>query len=331
MRSSKLSILPVQLIESRRFCRYNLIMELLNAIITVGALVSLFLFAVSKFTKQVEQLEGKWLEKTLRTFAGSPTRGIIFGALTTAIIQSSTATIVATQSLVNAGFLSFASSVGIVLGANIGTTITSQLIAFNITHIASYIVVIGFLLSHVKNRFQVYAKMIYYFGLMFLSLSLISVYLSPLEYSPAVANFVSHISSLPFALLAGLLATALFQSSSVVTGIVLVLTGHGVLALIPAVGIVLGSNVGTTVTALLASTVMNREAKRTAVAHALFNLIGVIVVLAFFSPFMGLVQVLGGGAMRMVANAHLLFNLISVLVFLPFLKPFASFVARLVR
>ncbi|MEK7536033.1 MAG: Na/Pi symporter [Patescibacteria group bacterium] len=306
-------------------------MGIINTIVTVFATITLFLFAVHKFARSVEHAAGEKFKSILATLTSTPVRGVVLGTLFTALIQSSTATIVTTQSLVDAGLLSFTSSLGVVFGANIGTTLTSQLIAFKLTFIAGYVVLAGFLLDHLKIRYQKFGKAIFYFGLIFFCLSLISLYIEPLQTNPTILNLLSHIDSMYVAILVGALITIAFQSSSITSGLAIILAGQGLLTFDQALGIVLGANVGTTSTALIVMFVMGTGARRTAVAHFLFNLIGMIIILPFLSIFSDFVQSLGGSTALQVANAHFIFNILSTIIFLIFLKPFANLVTGLVR
>lgn len=305
-------------------------MNIINVMVTIGALVSLYIFAVHKFTKQIEQIEGKRLHGVLTSLTSDPIRGTVFGTITAALLQSSTATIVATQSLVDAGVLSFAASVPIVFGANLGSVITSQLIAFNFTYVAAYIMLLGLLVSRL-HAFKTFSKPVFYFGLIFFALSLITLYVEPIRSNQTIISLVSHISSLPVAILFGLAITVLFQTSSVATGLSLVLVGSSVLNFHQGIGILLGAGIGSTSTAFIASLVMNKFAKRTAVAHFLYNLLAVIIFLPFSAVLLNFVQSAGGTAVQQVANAYTLFNLLSVVVFLIFLEPFTELVSRLVK
>ena len=306
-------------------------MSIINTIVTVFATITLFLFAVHKFARQIEHVAGDKFKSILATLTSTPARGVVLGTLFTVIIQSSTAAIVTTQSLVDAGLLSFASSLGIVFGANIGTTLTSQIIAFKLTFIAGYVVLAGFALDHLKTKYQKFGKSIFYFGLIFFCLSLISLYIEPLQSNPTIIDLLSHINSVYVAMLVGALVTVAFQSSSITSGVAIILASQGLLSFDQAFGIVLGANVGTTSTALIAMFVMGTGAKRTAVAHFLFNLIGVVIILPFLPSFSALIQSLGGGSAIQVANAHLIFNILSTIAFLIFLKPFSDLVVKLVR
>src|SRR3989344_2196905 len=149
--------------------------SLLNTLVRTLALVTLYLFAIREFSKQVEQLEGEHLRGALTRLTATPARGALLGFIFSALVQSGSATIIALQSLVGAGFLGFASSVAVVLGANLGSSLTSKLIAWKLTYIAAYLMIGGVILGFVRSRFRPYGKPVFYFGLTFLALSLIGV------------------------------------------------------------------------------------------------------------------------------------------------------------
>jgi len=306
-------------------------MHLVNALVVIVACVVLFLFAIQKFSHQMEYVVGARLKRWLRTFTLTPGRGIVSGVFATAALQSSTAVTVILVGLVNAGLIPFTHSLGVIFGANIGTTFSTQLIAWNGLYLAPYIMIIGFLLYLVPNRFRRYGKPVMYFGLIFFSFLIISILIGPLQHDPILLKILSYAQNLSWALLIGAALTALFQASAVVAGLVVVLVGQNLLTFEAALGIILGSNIGTTFTALLASLFLSTAARRVAVAHLLFNLIGVALILPFLPQFTELVQLFDGNVARQVANAHLIFNLLSAVVFLLFLKPFAGLVIKLVK
>jgi phosphate:Na+ symporter len=203
--------------------------------------------------------------------------GVVIGAIFTAVIQSSSATSVITIGLVNAGVLSFKNSVGIIFGANIGTTVTAQLVAFKLTAFAPLFIVVGFALSLVRTRASIFGKSIFYFGFVFFSLNLISSSLQPLHNEPTLLEYLLRPQNPLLAVLAGCVFTALVQSSSVTTGLAIIFTQQGLLGLENAVPIIVGANIGTTATALIAMFNMDLAAKKTALSHFLFNVGGVLL------------------------------------------------------
>lgn len=306
-------------------------MLLTSIVIPVLTLVVIFLFGLQKFSKQIRQTAGENLRSALFKLTKTPLRGIGVGTVFTSLIQSSTATTVILVGLTNAGLIAFSNSLGVILGANIGTTITSQLVALKVTNIAPYFVLLGFFITYFGGTYKRWGKPLFYFGLVFFSLSLISLYMGPVKSSPEIIGLFSSISSIYTAILAGFIFTAIVQSSSVTSGLVVLLASLSLLNLEQALGIVLGANIGTTATALLASIGMNRNAKKVALAHFLFNVIGVSIFLPFVSQFGTLVASLGGSLEQVVANAHVLFNIANAALFLVFLRPFERLVNRMLK
>lgn len=295
---------------------------LINTFFTIIASVFLFLFAIQKFSKQIHGLVGEKMKKIIESATDTPIRGIFAGSILTAIVQSSTTVTVILIGLVDAGIISFYNSLGIVFGANIGTTITSQLVAFKIIYFAPYILILGFILERTNGKYQKYAKTIFYFGLVLLSLLFILMITEPLQKDPFVLEIFSNISNVYVAILAGLLATIVLQSSSVVSGIIILLVSQDLFDFNQAFGIILGANIGTTSTALIASSVMNSSAKKTALAHFLFNFIGVMVFIPFIGVFSSFMKILELSIEKEVALAYFIFNLANALLFLIFLDYF---------
>jgi phosphate:Na+ symporter len=306
-------------------------MEIIHVLSTVLASVFLFLFSITKFSSQLQMKAGERFKDIIRSVTSTPIRGTLAGTLVTALVQSSTATTVMVVSLVNAGLLTFGNSLGVIFGANIGSVITSQLLAYNLSFIAPYIVIFGFLLQYTKSRFAKWGKPIFYFGLIFFSFAIVTQFVEPLQSSPAILEIFSKISGLGIALGVGILLTVLFQSSTITTGLSLVLVAQGLLTFDQAVGIVLGANIGTTSTALIAAIPMDIMARRAAVAHFLFNLVGVLIIIPFLSPFSSAIEFLGGSSAQQVANMHLVFNVLSAIIFLAFIRPFERLVTALVK
>lgn len=305
-------------------------MLLTSIVIPVLTLVIIFLFGIVKFSKQVDQVAGEKLRHVLVRFTKTPLRGVALGAAFTAFIQSSTATTVILVALVDKGVISFTNSLGVILGANIGSTFTAQLVALDITNIAPYFVLLGFVVTYFGRSYKHWGKPIFYFGLLFFSLSLISLYLEPVKNDPEVLSFFASITGLYAAIAVGVLFTAIIQSSGVTMGFVVVLAAAGLMSLDQAVGIMLGANIGTTSTTLLASLPLGLGARRAAMAHFLFNVIGVLLLLPIVDWYISFIRTLGGSPEQMVVNAHVLFNVASVVLFLIFLRPFERLIDAVV-
>lgn len=297
-----------------------------EVIIPILSLVAIFLFSVHKFSDHVQRLAGEKFKSLLNSFTSTSVRGFGVGALFTSLIQSSTATTVILVTLVHAGLLPFRNTLGVIFGANIGSTITSQLVALNVGNVSPYFILFGFLFAFSKKRFREFGKLMFYFGLMFFSLYLVSVYLEPIKNNAEVLDALAGMSSFPLSVFAGFVLTALLQSSGVVSGMIILLVGGGFLGFDQAFGMIIGANIGTTMTALIASAFMNEEAKKVALAHLAFNVLGLIV----FFPVEGLlsraIEMIGGSASQQVANAHLLFNLTCGILFLALVRPFGRLI-----
>ncbi|HBM45977.1 MAG: Na+/Pi-cotransporter [Parcubacteria group bacterium GW2011_GWF2_38_76] len=304
---------------------------LINTFFTIIASVILFLFSIKKFSKQIHNLGGDKIKKTLEIATMTPLRGVATGAILTAIVQSSTAVTIILVGLVDVGVITFYNSLGVILGANIGTTLTSQLVAFKIIYFAPYLVVLSFLLEHTNSRYQKYAKAVFYFGLVFLSLFFIMIVTEPLQRNPFILGIFSNISNIYLAVLAGIIATVILQSSSVVSGILILLVAQGFFDFNQAFGIILGANIGTTSTAMITSLIMNASAKKTAIAHLLFNVIGVLLFIPFINRFSAFIDTFQLSSDKSVALAYLLFNLINATLFIFFLNYFHQLINKVYR
>ncbi len=305
-------------------------MELVLVITAGLAAVVLFIFGLESFSAEIERISGERFRRALSRATRVPVVGVAIGALVTAVIQSSSATSVIAIGLVNAGVLSFRNSVGIIFGANVGTTITAQLVAFKLTAFAPFLIVIGFGLSLVRSRVAVFGKSIFFFGFVFFALNLISHTLAPLQEQPAVVELLAEPHGPLVGIAFGALFTALVQSSSVTTGLAIIFTQQGLLSLENAVPIVMGANVGTTATALLAMVNMDLAAKKTALAHFLFNAGGVLLFLPALYVFGDALGRVEASPAIALANIHLVFNVTTSLLFTAALTPFTRLVDRLV-
>jgi len=302
----------------------------LGVLSLVGPGIVLFVYGIAHFSSEMQKVAGERFRSAIKRLTRDPLRGALLGAGVTSLVQSSTATTTITVGLVNAGIISFAASLGVIIGANVGTTITSQIVALHITGFGSFFMVFGFLLSIIPGPLRFIGKPLFYFGLVFFSLNLISGALLPLGSDPDVVSSLSALDNVFLAILAGFLLTNLVQSSSVATGLVVLLSSAGILTLGQGIPLILGANIGTTTTALLSSMGMGLHARRVAVSHLLINLLGVMLFLPFIGPFTSLVAALGGDGARQMANDHLLFNLSVAAIFLICIDPFSRVVQALV-
>jgi phosphate:Na+ symporter len=301
--------------------------ELLFAIIPG---IILFLYGIEQFSHEIQLAARDKLQNLIQSLTKTPARGTAAGALVTAVVQSSHATTVITVGLVNAGIISFTASLGVIFGANLGTTVTSQLVALNLTAFAPILILAGFLIGIMGGKYRIFGRPIFYFGLVFFSLTLISTVMAPYRTDPQMMELLGMMDTVFLQIAFGFLITNIFQSSSVTTGLVVVMSLNGLITPTMAIPILLGANLGSTTTALLVATRMNTSAKRAAVAHFLFNFLGVLIFLPVLGPFTAFILSLGGDPAQQVANAHLLFNLTCCIIFLVLVQPFGTLVQRLV-
>ena len=288
--------------------------------------IILFVFGLENFSKEIERLSGERFRKFLGNVTRLPVIGLVIGALVTAIIQSSSATSVIAISLVNAGVLSFKNSLGIIFGANIGTTVTAQLVAFKLTAFAPLFIIVGFLMSVIKTRYSIFGKAIFYFGFVFFSLNLISSSLQPLQNNEALIQVLTQPQNPIYAILFGCLFTAVVQSSSVTTGLAVIFTQQGILSLENAVPLIMGANIGTTATALIAMFSMDVAAKKTALSHFLFNFMGVLMFLPLLLLYGHKLNEVTMEPAVALANIHLVFNVAASIIFIIFVGPFSRVV-----
>ena len=311
-------------------------MLLVNAL---GGL-ALFLFGMKLMSGGLQKAAGKKLRGVLRFFSSNKFAGILSGTVVTALTQSSSVTTVMLIGFINAGLLTLQQSIGIIFGANIGTTITGQLIAFKISVIIMPSIILGIGLSCFMNeRVMRLGETILGLGLLFFGMEIMGSELKKLAEHPAFAssfqlfecapkeNGLIPLGSLFGAIGIGLVATMIVQSSSACIGVVIALSASGVMDLYTAVGILLGTNIGTTITGQLAAMTANRVARQAALAHTLFNVIGVLIAVASFqipwgdeSAFFQFVRTISGSGslQRQIANAHTLFNVMTTLLLIPF-------------
>ncbi len=307
-----------------------------------GGLV-LFLYGMEKMSEGLKKSAGNGMRNILAKLTNNRFIGLAVGAFVTMVIQSSSATTVMLVSFAQAQLISFGQSLSVILGANIGTTVTAQLIAFKITDYAFLIIIIGFALIvfSKKEWYKYLGESLLGFGILFLGMKIMSDSMYPLrDYEPFIA-LMKDLEIPILGLLIGALFTALIQSSSAFTGIVIVLAQQGLLTLEGGIPLLLGANIGTCVTAGLASLGATREAKRVALAHVIFNTAGAIMFLFWIPYFADLIrwispvssaegiQKLADETPRQIANAHTVFNVSVALVFLPFISYLAILVLKL--
>lgn len=299
----------------------------------IGGL-GLFIYGIWEMSEGLHKASGERMRKILHSLTGSPIRGVLVGAGITSLIQSSSATTVMVVGFVNAGLISLIQALGVIFGANIGTTITAQLIAFKLTDYALPIIGLGMLIIFIakKKSHKYVGEFLLGFGILFLGLSILTNVVKPLGQYPWFNNIFVTFSKNPIlGILAGAVVTAILQSSSVTTGMVLGLAMANLIDLKSALPLILGCNIGTCVTALLASIGTGISARRAAVAHIMFNVGGVVIFLPFLGFFRNLVAHTSGEIPRQIANAHTFFNVINTVIFLPFVGLFATLLTKIVK
>lgn len=303
-----------------------------NVFVFLGG-IALFIYGITITSKSFETFAFGSFRKFLDKITSKPVLGVILGTVFTSIIQSSSATTITVVSLANSGTLSFENTLGVIFGANIGTTATAQIIAFRLTKYGLIIFAIGFLLSFVpkKEVLRALGRGTMGFGLIFIGMQFMESSVASLKNSPYFMSLFIKLSQRP---ILGVLLAAVFtgiqQASAVAIGIAQALGAERLINLQAAFALVIGANIGTTVTALLASIGTNIQARRAAVSHLLFNLIGAIIFLIIFKPYVNFISKTSSDLVRQIANAHTIFNITCTILFLPFINQFAGLVKKLV-
>lgn len=298
--------------------------------------LALFLFGMDLMTNALKRAAGDHMKDLLGKFTKNRFVGVAMGAIVTAIVNSSSVTTVILVGFISAGLMSMAQSVSVIMGANIGSTMTAQILAFNVSQFALPMVTLGFLLSFLSKReiWREYGRILLGMGLVFYGMGVMSTAMSPLRSYVPFIDFIATLSHPVSAALVGAAFTAVIQSSAATTGIVIVLAGQGLIGLETAIAVALGANIGTCATAGLAVIGKPREAVRAAVVHVLFNVAGVAIWIALIPELASLVREISPGALddaaagapRQVANAHTIFNIANTLIFVGFTPQIARLV-----
>lgn len=285
-----------------------------------------FLYGMKLMSEGLEKAAGAKMRSILEFFTKNRFIGMIVGIIFTAVIQSSNATTVMVVSFVNSGLMSLMQASGVILGANIGTTITGQLIAFNLSDIAPLVVIIGVVMVMFckKQSIKKIGEVILGFGILFMGLSIMGDSMEAVKESPKILNFLASLTNPFAAILTGLVITAVLQSSSATVGIILLMVSQGLLEFAICPFMILGCNIGSCVSALVASLSGNKDAKRAALIHFLFNVIGslimFIVLMIAIRPFTDMMLHISGGSLaRAVANVHTLMKVVEVAMLFPFM------------
>ena len=300
--------------------------------------LGLFLYGMRLMSDSLEQAAGARMRAILEFFTKTPLRGILVGTLFTAVIQSSSACTVMVVSFVNSGLMDLYQAAGVIMGANIGTTVTSQLISFNLSALAPAIVMAGIIQVMISKKVKVQrvGEVLLGFGILFMGLNTMSSSMAVLRESPQVVEIMGSLNGHFAALIVGLVVTAVLQSSSATVGIVLLLANQGLLDMRICFFIILGCNIGACVSALLAGLNGKRDAKRAAMIHLLFNILGTIIMYVALTvalePITHFIEfVSGSNPGREVANAHTLIKIVEVLILAPFIKQIVKMTGWVVR
>lgn len=300
--------------------------------------LGLFLYGMRLMSDSLEKAAGAKMRSILEFFTKTPVRGILVGTLFTAVIQSSSAATVMVVSFVNSGLMNLYQAAGVIMGANIGTTITSQLIAFNLSELAPVIIMAGIIMVMFskKTKVQRAGEVLLGFGILFMGLTTMSTSMSVLKESTQVVNVMGSLDSHFVALIVGMVVTAILQSSSATVGIILLLANQGLLDMRICFFIILGCNIGACVSALLAGLGGKRDAKRAALIHLLFNIIGTAIMYVIISiglePVTHFIENISGhNPGREVANTHTLIKIVEVLMLAPFNRQIVRLTGFFVR
>ncbi len=312
----------------------------------VGGL-ALFLYGMNSMSDALQKAAGERMKSILSFLTRNPIMGALAGALVTAVLQSSSATTVMAIGFVSAGLMSLPQAISVIFGANVGTTMTAQLLAFKISDYIYPIIFIGFLLNFAgkKEKIKNIGLVVFSFGLLFEGIEIMGSVMKPLAGSPFFVNLMGTVSEIPvLGVLLGLVMTLVVQSSSATIAVLQNFASQAgpdgvssVIGLAGAIPILLGDNIGTTITALLASIGQSKNAKRTAVAHSVFNITGSIVFLFIIPVLVAFVQFISPKGpeveviSRQIANAHTTFNVVCTLVWLPMLPVMVKIVKFIIR
>lgn len=308
--------------------------------------LAVFIFGMNMMSECLQKAAGEKMKTILSLLTKNPVLGVLAGALTTAVLQSSSATTVMAIGFVSAGLMTLPQAISIILGANIGTTMTAQIIAFKISDYIYVFIFIGFLIHFIckSEKIKNIGQTIFAFGLLFLGIETMGSVMKPLASSPFFTNLIGQVAHVPvLGVLVGTLMTLVVQSSSATIAVLQNFASQAgpdgvtsIIGLVGAIPILLGDNIGTTITALLASVGQSKDAKRTAVAHCMFNLSGAFLFIWFVKPYASLIQYISpkGNEVdvisRQIANAHTGFNLVMTLVWIPLIPVMVKIVMKIV-
>ena len=287
--------------------------------------LGMFLYGMEMMSDGMKMTAGDSMRSILEKLTSNRYIAVFIGAFVTMVIQSSSATTVMLVSFVNSGLLGFTQALGVVLGSNIGSTVTAQIVAFKITDYALLLIAAGSIMSLFakKDTVKHLGFVILGFGLLFYGMKVMSDTMKPLRSDPTFNSILTSFENPFLGILAGAIFTALVQSSSATTGIVITLASGGSITLEAGIPLIFGANIGTCITALLAGLNASRDAKRVAIGHVTFNVIGVLLFCFWIPTFADFVSQTSDNIPRQIANAHTIFNIVATVIFIPF-TPFIS-------
>lgn len=308
--------------------------------------LAIFIYGMNMMSECLQKAAGGKMRSILALLTKNPVMGVLAGALTTAVLQSSSATTVMAIGFVSAGFMNLPQAISIIIGANIGTTMTAQIIAFKLSDYIYAIIFVGFIISFLVESEKVknIGQTIFAFGLLFLGIETMGSVMKPLADSPVFTEMIARVSDVPILGVAvGTLMTLVVQSSSATVAVLQNFASQAgpdgvtsVIGLAGAIPILFGDNIGTTITAVLASIGQTKDAKRTAVAHCVFNISGTFLFIWFVGPFAKLIQMISPKGpeieviSRQIANAHTIFNCVMTLVWVPLIWLMVKIVMRII-
>ena len=287
--------------------------------------LGMFLYGMEMMSDGMKMTAGDSMRAILEKLTSNRFIAVFIGAFVTMVIQSSSATTVMLVSFVNSGLLNFAQALGVVLGSNIGSTVTAQIVAFKVTDYALLLIAAGSVMSLFakKDTVKHLGFVILGFGLLFYGMKVMSDTMKPLRSDPTFNSILTSFENPFLGIIAGAVFTALVQSSSATTGIVITLASGGSITLEAGIPLILGANIGTCVTAILAGLNATRDAKRVAIGHVTFNVIGVLLFCFWIPYFADFIAQTSDNIPRQIANAHTIFNIMATIIFIPF-TPFIS-------
>ncbi|MCC0660597.1 Na/Pi cotransporter family protein [Clostridioides sp. ZZV14-6154] len=307
----------------------------MNIIISLMGGLGLFLYGMNLMGEGLQKSAGTKLKKIIKLLTSNLFMGVLVGTGVTAVIQSSSATTVMVVGFVNAGIMTLKQAIGVIMGANIGTTVTAQLVSFDLTGMAPVALGIGIILYLFGNkpRIKNIAEILIGFGILFTGMDFMKMAVEPLKDYQGFTDLLVTFGNYPLlGLLLGFGITAIIQSSSASMGMLVALAAEGLIPLAAALPILYGQNIGTCVTSLLSSIGANKNARRAAMMHLIFNVLGTVIFLVLLNkPIVNLVTSWDpSNVARQIANTHTLFNIISVLILLPFTKIIIKLAIKLV-